>query len=224
MIRVHYLDDSRAQRILWLLEELGQDYEVVTYHRRPDMRAPRALKDIHPLGKSPVIEHDNRVIAESGAITEYLLARFDPDHALHPTPGTDAALRHAYWLHYAEGSAMPLLVMKLVFSAMPARLPALLRPLGRKIAQGMDETFLDPQLKDHRAFWEAELERDGFFAGPAFTAADVMMSFPVEAGLSRIPGRTPTPALDKWLETMRARPAYQRALDRGGAYRYGKAK
>lgn len=220
MIRVHYLDDSRAQRILWLLEELGLDYELELYRRGSDMRAPKSLRQVHPLGKSPVIEEDGRVIAESGAITEYLLDRHDVQGALRPAAGSDDHLRYRYWLHYAEGSAMPLLVQKLLFRALPGRVPALLRPVARMISKGAQDGFVDPQLRDHVAFWEDELARDGFFAGPEFTAADIQMSFPVEAAVDRAMPDGPQPATQHWLEAIRARPAYKRALERG-EYRFG---
>ena len=219
MRRIHYLEDSRAHRILWLLEELGLDYEIELYRRGPDLRAPVALKQIHPLGKSPVLEDDGRIIAESGAITEYLVDRYGDETGLRPAPGSDAALRYSYWMHYAEGSAMPLLLQKLLFTMLPERIPALIRPVARMISKGALSKLVDPQLKDHLAFWESELARDGWFAGDHFTAADIMMSFPVEAGADRALDGEPTPAIARYLAAIRARPAYARALERG-AYRY----
>ncbi|MGV8939481.1 MAG: glutathione S-transferase family protein [Allorhizobium sp.] len=219
MITVHYLENSRAHRILWLLEELGVAYEVVNYKRSPDMRAPDALKRIHPLGKSPVIEDNGKVIAESGAIIEYLIDTYGDDH-LRPPQGSDARLRYRYWLHYAEGSAMPLLVMKLIFSKLPGQMPFILKPLAALISKGVSARLLDPQLDDHVAFWNTELSRDGWFAGPDFTGADIAMSFPIEAGLTRIETKGDLSALHSYLAAIRARPAYQRALQRGGAYRY----
>ncbi|RST79170.1 glutathione S-transferase, partial [Aquibium carbonis] len=184
MIVVHYLEKSRAHRVLWLLEELGLDYEVRTYRRTKEFRAPESLKAVHPLGKSPVIEDDGRVIAESGAITEYLVERHGGEN-LRPAAGTEERLRYTYWMHYAEGSAMPLLVMKLIFTRLPSQMPFLLRPFARMISGGVNARLIDPQLADHLAFWKAELLRDGYFAGPTFSAADIAMSFPVEAGLTR---------------------------------------
>lgn len=219
MRRVHYLEDSRAHRILWLLEELGLDYEIELYRRGSDLRAPEALKRIHPLGKSPVLEDDGRIIAESGAITEYLVDRYGGETGLRPAPGSDAALRYSYWMHYAEGSAMPLLLQKLLFTMLPQRIPALIRPVARMISNGALAKLVDPQLKEHLAFWESELARDGWFAGDHFTAADIMMSFPVEAGAERALDGTPPPAIARYLAAIRARPAYTRALERG-AYRY----
>jgi glutathione S-transferase len=215
MITVHYLEKSRAHRVLWLLEELGLEYDVKTYRRNKDYRAPESLKAVHPLGKSPVIEDDGRIIAESGAITEYLVDAYGGE-ALRPPAGTGERLRYTYWLHYAEGSAMPLLVMKLIFSRIPAQMPFLLRPVATMIANGVNGRLIDPQLADHVALWKAELARDGWFAGPAFSAADIAMSFPVEAGLSRIAAGQDVAVLRRWMEAIRARPAYQRAIERGG--------
>lgn len=221
MIIVHYLENSRAHRILWLLEELGVPYDINVYRRGGDMRAPESLKAVHPLGKSPVIEDDGRVVAESGAIIEYLIETYGGD-ALRPPAGTDERLRYSYFLHYAEGSAMPLLVMKLIFSKLPSQVPLLLRPIASLIAKGVGAKFLDPQLQDHVAFWESELGRDGYFAGAAFSAADIAMSFPIEAAMSRIDQakEQASPAIRRYLAAIRARPAYQRALERGGAYAY----
>ncbi|WP_320200583.1 glutathione S-transferase family protein [Agrobacterium sp. rho-13.3] len=219
MITVHYLENSRAHRILWLLEELGLDYEVKTYKRAPDMRAPKSLKAIHPLGKSPVIEDGGKIYAESGAIIEYLLDTYG-NGAFRPQPGTDAYRRYIYWLHYAEGSAMPLLLLKLLFSRIPREVPFLLRPVANLISNGVASKLVDPQLKDHTAYWESELARDGLFAGSELTGADIAMSFPVEAAMSRAAGANKTPAIVQFLQNIRARPAYQRALKKGGAYVY----
>lgn len=219
MITVHYLENSRAHRILWLLEELGVDYDVKTYARGPDMRAPKSLKAVHPLGKSPVIEDGGKVYAESGAIIEYLLDTY-ANGAFRPEHGTDAYRRYVYWLHYAEGSAMPLLVMKLLFSRIPRQVPFFLRPVANMISKGVASQFVDPQLADHTAYWESELAKDGLFAGGELTGADFAMSFPVEAAMSRVDGVTDRPAIRRYLETIRARPAYQRALKKGGAYVY----
>ncbi|MGG7519579.1 glutathione S-transferase family protein [Allorhizobium undicola] len=219
MITVHYLDNSRAHRILWLLEELGLDYEVKTYRRGPDMRAPESLKAVHPLGKSPVIEDGGNVYAESGAIIEYLIETYGKG-ALKPAQGSPGHSRYLYWLHYAEGSAMPLLLLKLIFSRLPRQVPFLLRGTARLISKAVGAKLVDPQLADHMALWESELARDGFFAGRELTGADIAMSFPVEAALSRVEVSGPMPAMRHYLEAIRARPAYRRALERGGAYGY----
>nr|WP_272214101.1 glutathione S-transferase [Marinicella sp. W31]MDC2876248.1 glutathione S-transferase [Marinicella sp. W31] len=168
-----------------------------------------------------MIEDDGVIVAESAAIVEYLIDKYGADSGLRPQPGTDAALRYRYWLHYSEGSAMPILVMKLVFQKIPEQGPKLLRPLLSAISKAVMGKLTDPQLKTHGAFWEKELQRDGWFAGPDFTAADIMMSFPVETGFERIPFDERPQALLDYLLAIHARPAYRQALQRGGAYRYG---
>ncbi|NTJ42903.1 glutathione S-transferase [Agrobacterium larrymoorei] len=219
MITVHYLENSRAHRILWLLEELGVDYEVKTYQRGPDMRAPRSLKAIHPLGKSPVIEDGGRIYAESGAIIEYLIDTYGQGQ-FRPENRTDDYRHYVYWLHYAEGSAMPLLLLKLLFSRLPGQMPFFLRPVASLISKGVAAKLIDPQLTDHLNYWEDHLARHGFFAGSELTGADFAMSFPVEAAMSRADGLDNKPAIRKFLQTIRARPAYRRALEKGGAYIY----
>ena len=220
MIIVHHLNDSRSQRVLWLLEELGLPYEVRRYQRDPKTRlAPAELRAIHPLGKSPVIEDGDVRVAETGAIVEYLLDTHGAGR-LRPPAGTEDRRRFTYWLHYAEGSAMPPLLLKLVFGLLPARSPALLKPLVRQIAAKAQSGFVDPQVKTHVAFWEAELGRSAWFAGDAFSAADIMMSFPVEAGADRAFDAETKPRLKAFLNRIHARPAYQRALERGGPYSY----
>ncbi|KPF45584.1 glutathione S-transferase family protein [Rhizobium sp. AAP43] len=219
MITVHYLDNSRAHRILWLLEELGVEYQVTVYPRTSEYRAPEGLKAIHPLGKSPVIQDGGKVVAESGAIMEYLIETYGGE-ALVPAAGTDERLRYRYWMHYAEGSAMPLLVMKLIFSRIPKQVPFFIRPIARMISDGVSRKLLDPQLADHLDFWIAELGKGDWFAGEAFSAADIAMSFPVEAGMTAIGSDRDTSRLRDWMNRIRARPAYQRALARGGKYRY----
>lgn len=217
MITVHHLENSRSQRVLWLLEELGLDYAVKRYARDPaTLLAPRELRAVHPLGKSPVIEADGRVVAETGAIVAFLTAR--ADSALVPPPGSEARERYTYFLHYAEGSAMPPLLLKLVFSRLAPGSPTLLRPLVRAIAGKVTGGFVDPELRRHAAYWEAELAGRPYFCGPDFTAADIMMSFPLEAFAAR--GTGAGPRVTDWLARIHARPAYQRALERGGAYAY----
>ena len=220
MITVHHLNDSRSQRVLWLLEEMGLPYEVKRYQRDPKtMLAPPELKAIHPLGKSPVLDDGDARLAETGAIIEYLLETH-PESGLRPAHGTEAARRFTYWLHYAEGSAMTPLLLKLIFTAIPKRTPFLARGVARGISKAMNANMIDPQLAAHTAYWEAELTRSAWFAGDAFSAADIMMSFPVEAAGSRMGYGADKPRLKAFLEAIHARPAYQRALERGGPYSY----
>ena len=220
MITVHHLNDSRSQRVLWLLEELGLAYEVKRYQRdAKTMLAPPELKAIHPLGKSPIVDDGDVRVAETGAVVEYLLETHGGS-GLRPARGTAEARRFTYWLHYAEGSAMTPLLLKLIFSQIPKRVPLLVRPVANGIARGMNSRMIDPQLAAHTAYWEAELARSDWFAGEAFSAADIMMSFPVEAAASRVGYGADKPRLKAFLERIHARPAYQRALERGGPYSY----
>ena len=220
MIVVHHLNNSRSQRVLWLLEEMGLDYEVKRYERdAATMLAPAELRAIHPLGKSPVIQDGDILVAETGAIMEYLLDSH-AGHGLKPQPGTADGRRFTYWLHYAEGSAMTPLLLKLIFAALPTRSPALVRPIVKAISARAQSGFIDPQIAAHTAYWEAELGKSAWFAGDRFSAADIMMSFPLEAGSSRAPYGPDKPRLKAFLETVHVRPAYQRALERGGPYAY----
>ncbi|WP_313002210.1 glutathione S-transferase [Brevundimonas sp.] len=221
MIVVHHLNNSRSQRVLWLLEELGLPYEVRRYERDPaSMLAPPELRAVHPLGKSPVLDDGDIRVAETGAIIEYLLDAYDPEGRLRPARGSADGRRFTYWLHYAEGSAMPPLLLKLVFARMPGRAPGLLRPIINGVATKAQRTFIDPQLKANADWQEAELAATGWFAGPRFSAADIMMSFPLEAAASRAIDLSAYPRIRGFLETIHARPAWKRALERGGAYAY----
>lgn len=220
MIQVHHLDNSRSQRVLWLLEELELPYEVVHYQRDAQtMLAPPELKKVHPLGKSPVVTSDDGpALAESGAIIETLVERYG-DGRLSPASGTPEAHRYRYWLHYAEGSAMPPLLLKLMFDRIEkAKMPFFARPIARSIAQKAKAAFILPNLKTHLDFMEGELGKTEWFAGDAFSGADIQMSFAVEAARARGGLDASRPKLMAWLERIHARPAYRRALERGGPY------
>ncbi len=219
MIRVHHLERSRSQRILWLLEELGQPYELVRYARDPQtLLAPPALRAVHPLGKSPVVEMEGAVLAESGAIIETLVERFDTAHTLHPAlADTAARLRYRYWMHYAEGSAMPPLLMALVFARVrSAPMPFFARPIARGIADSAMRGFVGPQIATHMAHVEQALGECPWFTGADFGAADIHMSYPLEAAAARAPAQAIGPNIRGFLERIHARPAYQRALEQGG--------
>jgi len=219
MVTVHHLNNSRSQRVLWLLEELGVDYEVKRYERdAKTMLAPPSLRAVHPLGKSPVITDGDLTLAESGAIVEYLVDRYGGGRLI-PPAGTRERLRFTYWLHYAEGSIMPPLLLKLVFTQIPrAPMPALIRPVVRRIADGVRRQFVEPQIKLHLDYLEGELGKTAWFAGEEFTAADIQMSFPVEGAATRGGLDASRPKLLAFLERIHARPAYKRALDKGGPY------
>lgn len=218
MITVHHLENSRSQRVLWLLEELGLDYAIVRYARDPEtLLAPPELRRVHPLGKSPVIVDGALTIAESGAVIEYLVDRYGP--ALAPPAGSPERLRYTYWLHFAEGSAMPPLLLKLVFQRLAtAPMPFFARPVARRIAASVQQRLVDPQLVRQLDYLESELAGQDWFAGAAFSAADVQMSFPVEAAAARAGLDAGRPRLWDWLQRIHARPAYRRALERGGPY------
>jgi glutathione S-transferase len=205
MIRVHHLNNSRSQRVLWLLEEVGAPYGVIRYQRKPNMLAPRELKRVHPLGKSPVIEDRGKTFAETGLIVEYLVESYGPDLA--PARDSDLYWRYKYWLHYAEGSLMPPLLLKLVIDRL-----GLLGFPARK--------FVNAQLKLHLDFLESELGASPWFLGDRFSAADIILSFPLEAASARAGLDETRPRLFDFLRRIHARPAYQRALEKGGAYRY----
>jgi glutathione S-transferase len=218
MITVHHLENSRSQRILWLLEELGVDYEIKRYGRDKETSlAPPELRDVHPLGKAPVIDDDGLVVAESGAIVEYLVGRYD-DGTLLPEEGTPERLAYTYWLHYAESSLMPLLLMSLIMSRIETKAPALVRPIARKIAASVREGYIDPNLERHLGFTETALQASTWFCGEQMTAADCQMSFAIEAAEVRADLHDKYPHLAGYLARIRARPAYKAALDRGGHY------
>ena len=220
MLTVHHLNNSRSQRILWLLEELALPYEIVRYQRdAKTMLAPPELRRVHPLGKSPVVTSDDGLtLAESGAIIETVVERYGQGQ-LAPVAGTPEALRYRYWLHYAEGSAMPPLLLKLVFDKIEnTPMPFFVKPIAKAISGKAKSGFITPQIATHLDFMEAELGKSTWFAGDEFTGADIQMSFPVEAAQARGGLNASRPKLMAYLERIHARPAYQRALERGGPF------
>lgn len=219
MITVHHLNNSRSQRILWMLEEIGVDYQIKHYQRDPQtMLAPAELRQVHPLGKSPLITDGELTLAESGAIIEYLAERHG-DWLL-PAAGSPERLLCRYWLHYAEGSAMPPLLLKLVFDKLRSSpMPFFIKPIARGIADKVSQAFITPQLKLHFDYLESQLSEHDWFAGNAFSAADIQLSFPLEAAAAR-GVLSKHPRLHDFLQRIHARPAYRRALEKGGAYDY----
>jgi glutathione S-transferase len=218
MIVLHHLNNSRSQRVLWLLEELGLDYEVKRYQRdAKTLLAPAELRAVHPLGKSPVLEDDGQRIAESGAIVEYLVERYG--RQLRPAEDSPDRWRYTYWLHFAEGSAMPPLLLKLIFDRIEGGpMPFFAKPIARAIAGKVKKDFILPNIAAQLDYMNAELGARPWFVGAAFSAADVMMSFPLEAAAARGGLGERHPALRGFLERIHARPAYGRALERGGEY------
>ncbi len=219
MLTVHHLNNSRSQRVLWLLEELGTPYEIVCYERDPKtMRAPKSLREVHPLGKSPVITDGDLTVAETGAVVEYILETYGEGRFTGPAdPQGHWLCRH--WMHYAEGSAMPPLLIKLLFGKMQSDAPGFLSPFLKPVLKATNERFLGPELRSHADYWEEAVNDTGWFAGREISAADIMMSFPVETAGQRI-GYEDRPALKDFLGRIHERPAYRRALERGGPYAY----
>jgi glutathione S-transferase len=211
MLTVHHLNNSRSQRVLWLLEELGVEYEIKFYERDlKTMLAPQSLREVHPLGKSPVITEEGLTIAESGAIIEYIVERYGNGRLIPPLD-TPELLRYKYWLHYAEGSAMPPLVMNLIFNRFG---------VGDSRA---NEEFIAPQIKLHFDYIESELSKSTWFVGEDFTAADIQMSFPLELVAMQEQLINSLPKIQQFVERIHALSAYKRALERGGRYDFAKA-
>ena len=218
MITVHHLNNSRSQRVLWLLEELGLPYEIKHYQRDAKTSlAPPELRAVHPLGKSPVITDGGLTVAESGAIIEYLVDKYGQGR-LKPT-GEQDLLNYRYYLHFAEGSAMPPLLMKLVFNKIKrSPMPFFVKPIARGIADKVLGSFVQPNIDAQLKFLESELAARPWFAGAEFSAADVQMSFPLEAAAARGGAMDAYPKIKAFLARIHARPAYQKALERGGPY------
>lgn len=217
MLTVHHLNNSRSQRILWLLEELGLNYEVIRYERdKKTMLAPPELKKIHPLGKSPVLTDNDHILAESGAIIEYLIDEYGNGRL---RPGSkEEKIKYNYWLHFAEGTAMSPLLLTLIFNRVEsAPMPFFAKPIAKEISKNVKEGFINPNLKTQFDYMENELGKSAWFAGSEFSAADIQMSFPIEAAKGRgvLQGR---PNLEAFLKRIHDRPAYKRALERGGEY------
>jgi glutathione S-transferase len=202
MIKIHHLNNSRSQRILWLLEELGAPYEIVHYQRQsPVPFAPPELKKIHPLGKSPVLEDNGKVIAESGAEVEYLIDTYG-NGKFKPKPGTVDYWKYIEWMHYAEGSAMLPLLMAL-YTGMLGEAAAPLKPR------------VDSEIANNLSYMQDRLGDKSFFVGNELTGADIQLLFVLEAAGARL---DPYPKLAKYRAAMQARPAYQRGIEKGGPY------
>lgn len=219
MITVYHLNNSRSQRILWLLEELGLEYEVVKYLRDPaTFRAPPELRSLHPLGKLPVVVDDGLTLAESGAIVEFILERYGQGR-LAPPSGTPERVRYTYWLHYAEGSVMTPLLLKLIFDHIETGpVPFFVRPVVRGLARAIKKQFAQPEIDRHLDFLEAELGHSTWFAGEDLTAADIMLSFPLQIAAGHAGLDAGRPRLMGFLERVADRPAWRRGVERGGPY------
>ncbi|MDJ0940945.1 MAG: glutathione S-transferase [Woeseiaceae bacterium] len=220
MLTVHHLENSRSQRILWLLEELGADYEVKRYDRdKETSKAPAELRRLHPLGKAPIVTDGDTTLAESGAIIEYLVEHYGADAGLRPPQGSPEQLNYTYWLHYAEGTFMPLMIVSLLMNRIEtAKLPFFVKPVARGIVAKIRENYLDENVRSNLDFMEQTLSEQPWFTGNAFTAADIQMSFAAEAAEVRTSLSTDYPKLADFLARIRSRPAYIAALEKGGPY------
>lgn len=219
MVTVHHLENSRSQRIIWMLEELGIDYEVKRYNRDPKTSlAPPELLNLHPLGKAPMITDGETTVAESGAIIEYLVRKYD-DGKLRPDPDTATGMSYTYWLHYAEGTFMPLMILALIIGRIEtAPMPFFAKPIAKGIVAKVRNGYLDANIKLNLDFMESTLSKSPWFCGDEMTAADIQMSFAVEAAAVRTNLKNDYPSLSAYLERIQARPEYQRALEKGGPY------
>jgi len=219
MITLHHLNNSRSQRILWLLEELKTPYEITFYERdKITILAPKELKKIHALGKSPVITDGDVTVAESGAIIEYLVQTYGND--LYPQPGSAQHRDYTYWMHYAEGSLMPQMLIKLIFDKVKnSPMPFFVKPVARMIANKVLDSYAGPNIKTNLTFIENHLSQQEWFCGDKLTGADIQMSFPLEAMIAR-EGGDHYPNIAAYVRKFQARPAYQKALEAGGEYDY----
>ncbi len=213
MIKLHHLETSRSTRLIWALEELGLDYELVTYQRNPKTRrAPDSAQAIHPLGRFPILEIDGKVLVESGAILTYLVEREGKLGV-----SDDNKEEYTYWMHYAEGSAMSPLLVKLITSSLrTAKVPFFIRPIARAIAGKIDGNYTDGELKNHFGWIETALQGKSYFAGDAFSAADIQMSYPIQASFARADMLPDRPNTRAWLDRVQSRPAFLKALEAGG--------
>lgn len=208
---MHHLNYSRSLRVLWMMEELGLEYALRTWQRDSDFRAPPEARQVHPLGSFPIVEVDSRVLAESGAVLEYFAER---EGKLLPS-SADATLHYRFFMHYAEASAMPPLLVQLVVDRIRAApLPFLVRPVASQIADRVQSAYCRPAIELHFSFIEEALSQRPFFTGDALTMADIQMYYPVAAGAKRASQKHPHTL--EWLDRVHARPAFQRALAKGG--------
>jgi glutathione S-transferase len=221
MITVHHLNNSRSQRVLWLLEELGLPYEIKKYQRdAKTFLAPKELKNVHPLGKSPVITDGENTIAESGAIVEYLIKNYGGDKITHPD-SSEAYNQRIYWMHFAEGSLMPPFVMKLVFDKIKSTpMPFFIKPIAKMISNTVMSSYIDPNIKGNLDFIESHLENNTWFSGEHLSGADILMIFPLEAGMGRISNSSDYPNIAAFIKKVHSREGYKIALSKGGQYDY----
>lgn len=215
MLYIHHLENSRSQRVIWLLEELNLEYEIINHKRLPGTRvAPASLHSVHPLAKAPVLRDKDVVLAESGAIFAYLLERYG-NGLLEPVKGGAERVQYIYWIHFAEGSFMPYLAMKIVFARISQAVPFFVRPLITAVFKAVGAKYLNPNIHQEISAIEEHLNVHRWFAGDSFTAADIMMGFMLEAVAGRMAQEATHPNINRFVRAMQARPAYQQALRRG---------
>ncbi|KAF9069458.1 thioredoxin-like protein [Rhodocollybia butyracea] len=222
MLTVHHLNDSRSQRILWLLEELEVPYEIKKYQRLPTLLAPPELLAVNPLGKAPVIVDGEVNLAESGAIIEYIMRKYGKGK-LQPAEGTQAAIDDLYYLHYSEGTIMPLFVLRFICNAVPEQSPWFIRWLLSMVFNQLSAQFVDVEIKKNIDMIESHLSKKDWLAGGSEpTSADFSMSYAMEI-IEKYKLGGPGGASHAYVKRMQARPAYKRALERGGEYTYALA-
>ena len=222
MLTVHHLNNSRSQRILWLLEELGVEYEIKFYERDAKTQlAPDELKKVHPLGKSPVVTDGDSVLAESGAIIDFLGHKYGNNDWV-PRRNSKRYQQYMYWLHYAEGSLMSPLLLKLVFDKVKSSdMPFFIKPIAKGISNKVMESFVTPNIISHFKYVENHLSEQDYFAGDSICGADIQMSFPLEASVAKgVLTAESHPNIVQYVNTFQSRPAYQKALEKGGEYDY----
>lgn len=222
MIIVHHLNNSRSQRVLWLLEELNIPYEIKRYERDPKtIRAPKSLREIHPLGKSPVITDGDITVAESGAIIDYLIRTYAKETFL-PEESSAEFRDYQYWMHFSEGSLMPPLLMRMLFEKVKTSpMPFFIKPVAKMIADKVLTTFVNPEIKLNMGFVDQHLSTHTWFTGDNLTGADFQMSFPLEASVAAGAIGNKYPNIHAYVKRFQERSAYLKALEKGGDYDYG---
>lgn len=222
MLHLHHLENSRSFRILWLLEELQADYKLTCYQRNKAYLAPKSLKKIHPLGQAPILEDGSRILVESGFIIEYLLKQYDTAHLFKPTEDDNAAWEnYTFWMHFAEASVMPLLVMRLVFTKVVEKSPMLIKPISRGIRKQVESSMIRDSLLTMLDMMELQLQNNHWFAGTAFSGADIQMYIPVvaaNAGAGLDASKYAN--LLNWLKRCQERAAFKLAVTKGGQVRF----
>lgn len=221
MLKIYHLENSRSQRIIWLAQELGLEYEVVRFNRdKKTNLAPKEFMDIHPLGKAPVIDDGGVIVAESGAIIEYLVNKYDVEYKLHPQQEEANFKDYIYWLHFAEGSLMSPLVMRYIHLNAYKKTPLIFKPVAKLIFSAIDAGYLNKHISTLFSYIESHLDSHRYFLGESLSAVDIMMSFPLEAAISGRINRSDYPRIVEYINTIQSNENYQEAIRVGGPYAY----